>query len=82
MTYVEVLHERDLMVEPLSDDAQSILAFIRDHPGVEAKHIGAQFRIDWTRVYVAIKELQDRALINVKTSGVADDIVVRFFVRI
>ena len=70
------------MVEPLSEEARSILAFIRDHHGVEAKHIGTQFHLDWTRVYVSVKELQDRALIDVKSSGVDKNLVLKFFSKI
>ncbi|MGI0016899.1 MAG: MarR family transcriptional regulator [Nitrososphaera sp.] len=70
------------MVEPLSEEARSFLAFIRDHPGVEAKHLGTQFHIDWTRVYVVIKELQDRALIDVRSSWVDKNQVLQFFPKI
>jgi DNA-binding MarR family transcriptional regulator len=70
------------MAEQLSEDALAILAFIRDHPGIEAKHIALEFHIDWTRVYSAIKELQDKGLIAAKTSYPEKVLVIRFYAMI
>lgn len=70
------------MPEQLSEDARAVLAFIRDYPGVEAKHIGLEFHLDWTRVYVAVKELQDKGLIDAKTSYPEKNLVIRFYAKI
>jgi|GEM_PF-3098690 DNA-binding MarR family transcriptional regulator len=70
------------MAEQLSEDALAILASIRDHPGIQAKHVALEFQMDWTRVHSAVKELQDKGLIAAKTSYPEKVLVVRFYAKI
>lgn len=51
------------MVEPLSDDARLVLAFIRDHPGLREIAIMKQLGFDEPRFVVAFKQLQEAKLI-------------------
>lgn len=69
------------MIELLSEDSRVILAFIRDYPGGEAKHIGLEFHMDWTRVYTVVKELRDKGLIIAKSTYHEKDII-RFYAKI
>ncbi len=77
-----------MMIEPLSEDAKSVLAFIRTHPGVQDYQIAWHFRMDGERLTKAIVELQDRVLIDAKLdtddkfSNEGVTTLIRFFPRI
>lgn len=54
----------DLANEPLSDHARTILAFIRDHPGLKDIEIREMMKIDETTFVLAFKVLRAHGLIK------------------
>ena len=54
-----------MMVKPLSDDAQVILALIKKYRKIEGKHIGRELGIDMKRVIKGTWELKASNLIGI-----------------
>ena len=52
------------MTGPLSDDARTVLAFIRDHPGQTFEVIDKQIPIGTERLWNAMKQLTERKYVE------------------
>lgn len=64
MIYIEVLGNCRNLAEPLSEDARSVLAYLRDHPGVSIECIAIGLDFSHDRVLTAVSQLQGRALVR------------------
>lgn len=77
-----------MMANPFSDGVLGILAFIKEHPGVQAKYITAELNIKGKDPEIALTIVQGRGLVDAKVDHMfnkllhADNSPIRYFAKI